>query len=148
MLFIQHLKAASIYFDIPIFIIRHFLPIVNHNYEIILSYNRSKGQRKMDVLNRINELRNERNWTMYKLAKTTDIPQSTISTWYQKNLLPPIDKLERICDAFGISLAFFFSNETTTELTAQQQEILSTWSSLTPDQRQSILNLISAFHDK
>ena len=49
-----------------------------------------------DVLEKITSLREERGWTTYKLSKLSGIPQSTISTWYRKNLMPPIDKLEII----------------------------------------------------
>lgn len=99
----------------------------------------------MDVLSRITELRTERNWTMYKLAKEAGIPQSTLSTWYQKNLMPPVDKLELICNAMNITLAAFFSSGSSIELTEQQKEILSAWVSLNLEQRQSIINLINAF---
>ncbi|WP_334291954.1 helix-turn-helix transcriptional regulator [Blautia obeum] len=48
-----------------------------------------------DVLGKITSLREERGWTTYRLSKLSGIPQSTISTWYRKNLMPPIDKLLR-----------------------------------------------------
>lgn len=47
-----------------------------------------------DVLARIQELRESREWSVYKLAKLSGIPQSTIATWYQKNLLSP-DRQDR-----------------------------------------------------
>ena len=62
-----------------------------------------------DVLARIQELRESREWSVYKLAKLSGIPQSTIATWYQKNLYPPIDKIEILCNTFQISLHDFFS---------------------------------------
>ena len=46
-----------------------------------------------DVLARIQELRESREWSVYKLAKLSGIPQSTIATWYQKNLLTKWDQL-------------------------------------------------------
>ena len=64
-----------------------------------------------DVLARIQELRESREWSVYKLAKLSGIPQSTIATWYQKNLYPPIDKIEILCNTFQISLHDFFSYE-------------------------------------
>jgi transcriptional regulator with XRE-family HTH domain len=65
-----------------------------------------------DVLARINELRKlYGDMSVYKLSKLSDISQSTISTWYSKDIYPPIDKLERICHVFNITLAEFFHLE-------------------------------------
>ena len=62
----------------------------------------------IDVLQRINELREERHWTEYQLAERSGLTQSTISSWYRKNMLPTIPSLTKICDAFGISISQFF----------------------------------------
>lgn len=63
----------------------------------------------MDILKRIVDLRTERNWTEYQLAERSGLTQSTISSWYRKNMLPTIPSLSKICDAFGITLSQFFS---------------------------------------
>ena len=65
-------------------------------------------RKPFDVLNRITELRQARGLSVYRLARLSGIPQSTIATWYQKNLYPPIDKIERVCRAMDVSLAEFF----------------------------------------
>lgn len=62
-----------------------------------------------NVLGRLTEIRQLRNMSVYKLAKLSGIPQSSIATWYQKELYPPIDKLEKLCDVLGLSLADFFN---------------------------------------
>ena len=54
----------------------------------------------MDVLARITKLRLDRGWTEYELAKRSGLPQSTISTWYSKNMLPTVTSLESICKGF------------------------------------------------
>lgn len=95
-----------------------------------------------DVLNRIKELREERNWSVYRLAKLSGLPQSTIATWYQKNLYPPIDKLELICDAFGISLSDFFNNGYINDLSEEQLMMIQKWTLLEKNQRQAIINII------
>lgn len=98
-----------------------------------------------DVLARIKELREARGWSVYKLAKLSDIPQSTIATWYQKNLYPPIDKLERLCDVFGISLSEFFSTGPEKSLTGDQLAFLDKWNLLSPKERAAILSTMDAF---
>ena len=98
-----------------------------------------------DVLSRIKELRESRKWSVYKLAKLSEIPQSTIATWYQKNLCPPIDKLERLCDVFGISLSEFFSTGPEKSLTIEQLSLLDKWNLLNSKERAVVLSLMDAF---
>ena len=65
----------------------------------------------MDILRRITELREERGWSFYRLAKEAGIPQSTLSNLYQRANAPTVSTLEALCGAFGISLAQFFSTD-------------------------------------
>lgn len=96
-----------------------------------------------NVLEKITSLREERGWTTYRLSKLSGIPQSTISTWYRKNLMPPIDKLEIICQTFGITLAEFFDDTNVfISMTEEEKNMLSRWTLLTPSQRTAILNII------
>lgn len=65
----------------------------------------------MDVLEKITQLRLERHWSEYYLAEKSGLTQSTISSWYRKGIVPSIPSLQKICDAFGISLSQFFLEE-------------------------------------
>ena len=96
-----------------------------------------------DVLEKITSLREERGWTTYRLSKLSGIPQSTLSTWYRKNLMPPIDKLEIICQTFGITLAEFFNDtDVLVSMTEEEKNMLSQWNLLTPAQRAAVINII------
>ena len=96
-----------------------------------------------DVLEKITSLREERGWTTYRLSKLSGIPQSTISTWYRKNLMPPIDKLEIKCQTFGITLAEFFNDtDVLVSMTEEEKNMLSQWNLLTPAQRAAVINII------
>ena len=53
-------------------------------------------------------------WTEYQLAEKSGLTQSTISSWYRKNMIPSIPSLEKICTAFGITLSQFFADESDT----------------------------------
>ena len=63
----------------------------------------------MTCLERIRELLNERNWSMYTLSKASGIPQSTLSNLFIRCNDPSIATLEKICAALGITLSEFFS---------------------------------------
>lgn len=96
-----------------------------------------------DVLEKITSLREERGWTTYRLSRLSGIPQSTISTWYRKNLMPPIDKLEIICQTFGITLAEFFNDtDVVISMTEEEKNMLKQWNLLTPAQRTAVMNII------
>ena len=64
-----------------------------------------------DILSAITAYREDRGWTEYQLAERSGLPQSTISSWYRKNMVPTIPSLEKICMAFGITLSQLFAEE-------------------------------------
>lgn len=91
-------------------------------------------------------LRKERGWTEYELAEKSGLTQSTISSWYRKNMTPTIGSLEKICAAFGITLSQFFLEESskTINLTTQQLELITTISKLRDDQFIALLNFLKS----
>ena len=64
----------------------------------------------MDILKRIDDLRKERGWSMYRLADEAGITQSTIANMFSRKTLPSISTLQEICQAFNISLSEFFGD--------------------------------------
>lgn len=97
-----------------------------------------------DVLGRLKNLLSDRGISIYRLSKETGIPQSTISTWYSNSNLPPIDKLEIICRALGMSLADFFCDEGTIPVDPENLRFTQLWQQIDGDQKQLILDLIDA----
>lgn len=99
----------------------------------------------MDILGRITENRKKRGWSEYQLAERSDIPQSTISSWYKKGITPSFSSLEKICHAFGISLSRFFEDGSEPiVLSSEQRELIDKWDQLTPQQKTSFLLLMDS----
>lgn len=99
-----------------------------------------------DVLNKIQIERQKRGWTEYTLAKNSELSQSTISSWYRKDLEPSLASIEKICYGLGITLPQFFDQEEyTSGLSQEQTELLDMWEKLTPEQRDSLLSLLRSF---
>lgn len=99
----------------------------------------------MTILERIIQLRKERDWTEYRLSEESGIPQSTISSWFVKNVKPSSRSLEKICKAFNITMSQFFSfeNEPVT-LTEKQRQVLDNWNKLNQKQQDIILELLTS----
>lgn len=97
----------------------------------------------MDIINRIEQLRIERGWTVYKLSMESGVSQSTLATIQQRNTPPKIDILEDLCGAFGITLAqFFLEDEQIEVLTIQEKELLNAFRKLPKNKQSALFNLI------
>ena len=98
----------------------------------------------INVLERITSLREHKNWTEYQLAERSGLTQSTISSWYRKDILPTISSLERICIAFGISLSQFFKEETdeVVLINPNQKKLLEVVSKLDDKQYNALLHFL------
>lgn len=96
-----------------------------------------------DILATITTYRQDRGWTEYQLAERSGLPQSTISSWYRKNMIPTIPSLEKICTAFGITLSQLFAEEDSlVSLTDTQKKLLERWSRLNQEQQAVVFALI------
>lgn len=93
----------------------------------------------MDILEKITQLKDERGWSYYKLAKQANIPQSTLSNLFNRENSPTMATLTAICCAFGISLAQFFSDVTDSTLTDEQNSLLQDWSLLSKPQKEKVM---------
>ena len=94
----------------------------------------------INVLERITYYRKLKNWTEYQLAEASGLTQSTISSWYRKNMLPSIPSLEKICNAYGITLSQFFMIETDNiSLTTLQKDLLVEISHFSIEQQKALL---------
>lgn len=97
----------------------------------------------MTILERILQLRDERGWSEYRLSEEAGIAQSTVSSWFRKNVNPTKTSLEKICKAFNITMSQFFAfdNEPVV-LTDKQRQVLENWNKLNPKQQDIILELL------
>ena len=95
----------------------------------------------IDVLEKITKLRIERHWTEYQLAEASGLTQSTISSWYRKDMLPTLPSLIKICDAFNISVSQFFIEDNTNAvlLNDKQAQLINAASKLDTTQYNALL---------
>lgn len=97
-----------------------------------------------DILSVITAYREARGWTEYELAERSGLPQSTISSWYRKHVVPTVPSLEKICHAFGITLSQLFAEEhSVVSLTDSQKELLNRWARLSEKQQRALFDLMN-----
>ena len=92
---------------------------------------------------RIRETRTQMKLSQAALAEMSGLPQSTISSWYRKQLVPTVPSLSKICSAFGITLSQLLAeNGEAYDLSQEQQRLLSCWSHLSSEQQDALLSFL------
>ena len=99
----------------------------------------------MDVNERLRQLLQAQGWTQYRLAKESGLSESTLANLFKRNTVPTVSTLEQICSGFGITLAQFFAEGNTVELTPELAELFDGWRSLTAEQKAAVNHMINAF---
>lgn len=104
---------------------------------------------KKIILARIDELMKEKGITSYQLKENADI-SSTIYQWKKnakrdKNRVPSLRSIEKICDYFGVSLSYFFSFDRETQIGIRYQELQKLLSKLNDEQIHIIELIIQQF---
>lgn len=102
----------------------------------------------MDVKARLQQLMDERGWTIYRLAKESNISWSTVRNMFKRNNDPSIYTLECLCRGMGITLPQFFDTENQMGLTEEQRQLIQQWSKLSDRNKRLVSELITAMNEK
>ena len=65
----------------------------------------------MNTIERVHELADERNISLFTLSKICQVPYSTLKNAETRNSQLTVDTIELICTGIGISLSDFFAEE-------------------------------------
>lgn len=97
----------------------------------------------MNILHRIDTLRRERGWSINNLAMEAMLTQSTLNNLYNRKNEPKISTLTAICNAFGITLAEFFTEESGEEAeNVIDKKLQEKISKLSPAQKATLLQFL------
>lgn len=95
---------------------------------------------EFSVITHIMEICKRRNLTVYRLAKMSDIPYSSLNNIIRHEHIPTIRILMKICDGLNISLSQFFSEiENSPMLSSEQEDVLFLWDLLDTESKQFAL---------
>lgn len=98
---------------------------------------------RMDILDRIRQLRDERGWSNYRLSQETGIAQTTLRNMFKRNTAPTFTTLESICKGFGITLSQFFADDSeAVTLDTGQRKMFELWNTLDEEQKNALFELL------
>ncbi len=91
------------------------------------------------ITNRIKELCDRKQMSMYALSKKTGISQSSLSNLMKRGSTPTFYTLDRICEGLGITLSQFFAGDIENlDLSSEQKRVLQIWESLTDREKEAV----------
>lgn len=98
------------------------------------------------ILFRIEQLMNEKGITKYKLKENADI-SSTIYQWKKnaardKERVPSLRSIEKICEYLDVSLSYFFAFDKSEQRNMKYEEIMDLISNLNDEQLEIIRALL------
>lgn len=100
----------------------------------------------MDIAARIRFFREQKGYTVNKLANLAGISQSYLRSVELGQKNPTIETLSELCWALDISLRDFFDEETLSSL--QHDELFQQIYRLTDEQRKAITTLLKTFESR
>ena len=101
----------------------------------------------MNTHDRLEQLMEERGWSMYKLSKESGLSESTIRNLFKRNTTPSIETLKIICKSFGITLSQFFAEGEMVEMSPTLKELFDLWVNLTPAQKAALKSMMQAMQE-
>lgn len=88
------------------------------------------------IIDRIEQLCEQKQMSRYRLAQKSGISQSSISTLLNRQSVPTIQTLEKICKGLDMTLAQFFSeDDELPNLTEEQKRFLTTWNAMNKQEK-------------
>ncbi len=82
-----------------------------------------------EVLEKLKTLCAQRSWSIYRLAKESGVPYSSLNNMFIRNTQPTISTLEKLCDGLNISMSSFFMIDTDTQgditLNREEQSLIN-----------------------
>lgn len=94
----------------------------------------------MNIGQRMEELASKNGFTQYRLAKATGLSQPFIGKLFKGEKSPSLESLESICNALGVTLSQFFS-EDEYQSDPGETKLLAVYRSLPEDRKHLLLRM-------
>lgn len=101
------------------------------------------------IYNKVDEMRREKKWSLYRLAKESNLSRSAIYNWRDNKSQPTLYLLECVSEAFKIPvITLLFDSETLTAIGQNEGELLNDWYALNIEQKKAVRQVIKLFKKK
>ncbi len=101
----------------------------------------------MTIAEKLDKLRIERGWTIYKMSAESGVNDRAIRNWFNKGNEPSLSALNLICQAFNITLGELFADDDNqpVEMTPEVKEFVEKYKLLDKVQKQAVNTVIDSY---
>lgn len=100
----------------------------------------------MDVKERIDNLRMSKGWTLNRLAAEIGVADTTVYSWFNEQSYQPSRKtIDEVCEAFGITLAEFYSEIDLDKATAKEIVLVEAFRAVPDEQKDQVIEIVKSF---
>lgn len=98
---------------------------------------------EISALNRIEELRAQRGWSLNQLSRNAGLPEATLRLNFKRGTEPTLPTIYAVCKGLGIPVSEFFSTgKIPVVLTQEEVALLHLWEKQPSRKRQAVLTLL------
>lgn len=102
----------------------------------------------MNILKRIEELRDERGWSNYRLSEEAKLDNSVINNMFKRGTMPSMITLTALCEAFDLTLSQFFNEDKTVIiLSDDEKELITHYRKLDKKNKNAVNMLINELNN-
>ena len=101
------------------------------------------------TLVKLESILKEKDWSIYRLAKESDISYSSLNNLFQRNTEPTLHTLRKICTGLDISLSDFFADEklpTITEYSSEERKLITHYRNLKNSDKKLLMTYAQALN--
>lgn len=95
-----------------------------------------------NIIDRIDNLRTQQGYSIYKLAQKADLSHDTLRSLYKRQSFPSIHTIYRLCEAFEIPVwQFFLFGDDELVFSRNEMKLIENYESLPQKQRELLIEL-------
>jgi transcriptional regulator with XRE-family HTH domain len=99
-----------------------------------------------EIISKIEEIRNNKGWSLYRLSKESDVSLSTLRNLYKRNNYPSYIITLNLCNGLGISLSELHGGDK--KLTERERKLLLHFNALSKTNKKTVETMINALENK
>lgn len=100
------------------------------------------------IYNKLKGLQKDKGYSNRRLCEMAGVSHTVLDNWRTRKAVPGVRLLEGFCNALGVSVSQLLDNDGYDDLTADEQELLTLWSTLAAEDKRILMEMMCYLRSK